>query len=153
MARHTALLAVAVAVAVAGTAASPMQADGRDAGSRSEGSCPSCFSLAVDWASGGPATTLPTANFSVRKLEAFHYPPDGRTYAYADIVNYSDPYYPISYSSEVGAFSSPDGFTGWQYHGIVVPRGKPGSWDGAGIASPGAAVAADGTVLIGWAVR
>jgi hypothetical protein len=39
----------------------------------------------------------------------------------------------------------------WEYHGIVVPRGKAGSWDGAGIASPGAAVAVDGTVLVGWA--
>ena len=48
-------------------------------------------------------------------MEAFVYPPDGRTYAYADIVNYTcaawtkDPkscppgewYYPDSYSTEV----------------------------------------------------
>jgi len=41
-----------------------------------------CFSFSVDWASGSAATTLPTANFSVRKLEAVYYPPDGQTYAY-----------------------------------------------------------------------
>ena len=29
------------------------------------------FNFSVDWAAGGPATTLPMANFSVRKLEAF----------------------------------------------------------------------------------
>ena len=69
-------------------------------------------------------------------------PADNHTYAYADIVRWDDPFYPISYSSEVGVFSSPDGRTGWVYHGIVVSKGPPGSWDGAGIASPGAAVAA-----------
>ena len=162
------------------------------------------FSFAVDWSSGNASSTLPHPSFSVRKLEAFVYPADGKTYAYADIVNYTDLFYPVSYSSEVGVFSSPvrlpaaplcelasalcrgglaacsssypdgtqrappppaarshlhvhstrraqDGMTGWVYHGIVVPRGKPGDWDGAGIASPGAAVAADGTVIIGWA--
>ena len=48
-------------------------------------------------------------------------------------------------------FSSPDGRTGWAYHGIVVPRSAPGAWDGGGIASPGAAVAADGSVIVGHA--
>ena len=112
--------------------------------------CPHCFNISVDWASGSPATSLPAPSFSVRKLEVIVYPGDGRTYGYADIVNFSDPYYPVSYSSEVGVFSSADGVTGWQYHGIVVPKGPAGSWHSAGIASPGAAVAADGTVLIGW---
>jgi len=112
--------------------------------------CPHCFNISVDWASGSPATSLPAPSFSVRKLEVIVYPGDGRTYGYADIVNFSDPYYPVSYSSEVGVFSSADGRTGWQYHGIVVPKGPAGSWHSAGIASPGAAVAADGTVLIGW---
>jgi hypothetical protein len=108
------------------------------------------FSFAVDWSSGGAATTLPAPTFAVRKLEAFVWPKDNRTYAYGDIVNYSDPFYPVSYSSEVGVFSSTDGLTGWKYHGIAVGRGKPGSWDGAGIASPGAASTADGTVLVGY---
>ena len=44
-----------------------------------------CFTLNVDWASGNsnPARVLhhpSVANFSVRKLEAFYYPPDGKTY-------------------------------------------------------------------------
>ena len=81
------------------------------------------------------------------------YPADGVTYAFADIVNYSDPYYPGSYSSEIGVFSSADGKTGWQYHGSVVPRGPAGSWDGGGVASPGAAAAADGTVIVGYAAE
>ena len=88
----------------------------------------------------------------MRKLEAIYYPLDKRTYAYVDIVNYSDPYYPASYSSEVGVYSSPDGKTQWEYHGIVIPRGVTGGWDGGGIASPGAAVGSDGvTVLVGYA--
>jgi hypothetical protein len=87
----------------------------------------------------------------VRKLEAAYYPPDGRTYAYVDVVNFTDYYYPDSYSSEVGVFSSPDGRTAWQYHGIVIPRGPAGSWDGGGIASPGVAVADDGSVIVGYA--
>ena len=110
---------------------------------------PPAFKLGVEWSSGGAATTLPAPTFAVRKLEAFVWT-DNRTYAYADIVNYTDSYYPVSYSSEVGVFSSPDGFTAWQYHGIAVGRGAAGAWDGAGIASPGAASTADGTVLVGY---
>ena len=41
---------------------------------------PTCFSFVPDWKSGGATTTLPTGNFSVRKLEAVYYPPDGWTY-------------------------------------------------------------------------
>ena len=48
---------------------------------------PTCFTFSPDWASGSAATTLPTANFSVRKLEAIVYPPDNKTYAYVDICN------------------------------------------------------------------
>eukprot|EP00947_MAST-08B_sp_MAST-8B-sp1_P000881 g881.t1 len=97
--------------------------------------------MAVDWASGGlNRTSFPTEpGFGVRKVEAFVWPADNVTYAVADIVNYSDPFYPDSYSSEIGIFSSADGRTGWQYHGIIVPRGRPGAWDGGGVASPGAA--------------
>ena len=122
----------------------------------SAGACPpgahTCFSFGVDWSSGDASSTLPSTNlsFSVRKLEAVYYPPDGKTYAYVDVVNFSDYFYPTSYSSEVGVFSSPDGRTGWQYHGIVIPRGVNGSWDGGGVASPGAAVASDGSVVVGY---
>jgi hypothetical protein len=112
------------------------------------------FKFEVDWSSGGVETTLPIGgNFSVCKLEAVFYPPDGKTYAYVDVVNFSDYYYPASYSSEVGVFSSRDGYSGWIYHGIVIPRGKNGSWDGGGIASPGAAVTDDGSVVVGYAAE
>lgn len=129
----------------------------------------SCFQFVPDWTTGNVSTSFPTlGRFGVRKVEAFVYPADGRTYAYADIVNYTcaawsarnssscppgDWFYPDSYSTEVGVFSSPDGMTGWQYHGIVVPRGPKGGWDAGGIASPGAAVAADGTVIVGYAAE
>lgn len=66
---------------------------------------------------------------------------------------YSNYYYPDSYDSEVGVFSSADGVTDWQYHGIVVHRGPAGAWDAGGIASPGVTVAADGTVLLGYAAE
>ena len=56
-------------------------------------------------------------------------------------------------SSEVGVFSSPNGKTEWKYHGIVVARGQSGGWDAGGVASPGAAVSADGTVLVGYAAE
>ena len=115
------------------------------------GPCLRCFNFSVAWKSGGVHSTLPMANFSVRKVEYLHYPPDGRTYAYADVVGFDNPYYPVSYSSEVGAFSSADGFTDWRYHGIVLTRGPAGAWDGGGVASPGAAIAGDGaTVLLGY---
>ena len=39
----------------------------------------------------------------------------------------------------------------WGSDPDVVRALIAGDWDGAGIASPGAAVAADGTVIIGWA--
>lgn len=56
-------------------------------------------------------------------------------------------------SSEVGVFSSPNGKTNWKYHGIVVARGQPGGWDAGGVASPGAAVGVDGTVLVCYAAE
>ena len=110
-----------------------------------------CFGFQPDWGSGGVATTLPTGNFSVRKLAAVRYP-DGRTYAYVDIVNFSSYWYPDSYSSEIGVYSSADGRTNWTYHGIVIRRGAAGGWDAGGVASPGAAVD-DGTVLVGYAAE
>jgi hypothetical protein len=72
---------------------------------------PYCFTFSYDVASGTAATTLPTANFSVRKLEAIYYPPDKRTYAYVDIVNYSDFYYPASYV--VSSIESPLRLDAW----------------------------------------
>lgn len=54
------------------------------------------FDFGANWSSGGPATTLPTSGFGVRKVEFIYYEPDGITYAYADIINYTDPYYPES---------------------------------------------------------
>ena len=111
------------------------------------------FALDVDWSSGSRTTSLPTANFSTRKTTFLVWPGDGRTYAYADIVAFDNFYYPDSYDTEVGAFSSDDGVGGWRYHGIVVPRGAAGEWDAGGVASPGAAVAPDGSVLVGYAAE
>lgn len=108
------------------------------------------FQFGFDPSSGGNETAFPVDGFAVRKMEAFVWPTDNITYAYADIINYTDYYYPDSYSSEVGVFSSPNGRTDWQYHGIVVHRGPFPGWDGGGIASPGAAAAPDGTVLLGF---
>jgi len=90
------------------------------------------FSFAANWSSGGPSTSLPTHGFGVRKVEFVYYPNDGKTYAFADVIPYNDTEYPESFGSEVGAFSSPNGKTGWVYHGIVIHRGKLGAWDGAG---------------------
>ena len=53
---------------------------------------PTCFDFLVDWTSGSAATTLTTGNFSVKKFEAVFYPPDGKTYAYVDVVDFSDLY-------------------------------------------------------------
>jgi hypothetical protein len=132
------------------TCPAPEKEDGVVSGAKSPktyGVCtgPACFDFDVDWSSGGPNTTLPGCSknvprCSVRKLEAVYYPPDGKTYAYVDIVNFSNYYYPDSYSTEVGVFSSPDGKTAWEYHGIVIARGEAGGWDGGGIASPGSSV-------------
>ena len=94
------------------------------------------FTFAVNWSSGGPDTTLPAAGFAVRKVEFIYYAPDRRTYAYADVINYTDPAYPESFGSEVGVFSSSDGRTSWLYHGIAIHRGALGGWDGGGVASP-----------------
>ena len=93
--------------------------------------------------------------YAVRKLEVIYYPPDQTWYGYADIVNFTDHFYPNSYSSEIGAFSSPNGKSEWRYHGIVVPRGHvKGGWDSGGVASPGAAVSlADGAVIVGYAAE
>jgi len=93
------------------------------------------FAIEVDWSSGH---ALPTLNFSIMRLSAIMWPGDGRTYAYSDVVPFSDPYYPASYSSAIGAFSSADGHTDWTYHGIVLRAAK--GWSAGGVATPGAAV-------------
>ena len=64
------------------------------------------FAVSVDWSS---ASLLPTFNFSVRQLNAIVWPEDNHTYAFADIVPFEDPYYPASYSSAIGIYSSPNG--------------------------------------------
>ena len=94
------------------------------------------FAVSVDWSS---ASLLPTFNFSVRQLNAIVWPEDNHTYAFADIVPFEDPYYPASYSSAIGIYSSPNGHTSWSYHGIVL-SGKAGRWSAGGVATPGAAV-------------
>ena len=67
------------------------------------------FGVSVDWVAGSP---LPTYNFSVRQLNAIVWPADGHTYAYTDIVPFSDRYYPASYNSAIGVYSSANGHTG-----------------------------------------
>ena len=72
--------------------------------------------------------------------------------AFADIVPFDDPYYPASYSSAIGVYSSPNGHTAWNYHGIVLSA-KAGSWSAEGVATPGAAVVRRGsaaTVLVSY---
>lgn len=108
------------------------------------------FAVSVDWAAG---SALPTYNFSIRQLNAVVWPADGRTYAYADIVSFENPYYPASYDSAIGVYSSADGHAGWQYHGIVLKAGQPGSWSAGGVATPGAAVVSRrgvATVLVSY---
>jgi len=107
------------------------------------------FAVHVNWSTGSP---LPTYNFSVRQLNAVVWPPDGRTYAFADIIPFWDPYYPASYSSAIGVFSSPNGHSSWHYHGLVL-KAEPGSWAAGGVATPGTAVAKRGdsyVVLISY---
>lgn len=70
-----------------------------------------------------------------------------------DAVFYATMLSVVAVSSEVGVFSSPNGKSEWKYHGIVVARGRPGGWDAGGVASPGAAVCSDGTVLVGYAAE
>ena len=101
------LLGHALAVVAKGTSQSSVEAGGGGGGAGGAGTsaCTNCFNMSLSWHSGSAATTLPMLDFSVRKLEGFVYT-DGRTYAYADIVNFTDPYYPVSYSSEVSASPS-----------------------------------------------
>eukprot|EP01047_Picozoa_sp_COSAG01_P013341 COSAG01_NODE_623_length_14742_cov_22.391177_6_plen_167_part_00 len=98
------------------------------------------FALSIDQTAGvALPTSCPQGNFSIRHTTAITW--RGSAYIYADIVPDNDPYFPDSYSSAIGAFSSPNGTSGpWNYHGIVLPKGNSSkSWDNGTPICPGAA--------------
>ena len=101
------------------------------------------FSLSIDTSAG---MALPIANFSVRHTSALAVA--GRFFIYADIVPDSDPYFPDSYSSQVGVFSSSNSTGPWTYHGICLPRGR--GWDAGGTATPSATLLTDGRILLAY---
>lgn len=80
---------------------------------------------------------IPTDHFSVRQMSGIWH--EGTYYIYADVVDWNNPCHPNTYDSSIGVFSSPD-CEHWRYHGIAVPKGHRGDWDGGGAASPGASV-------------
>ena len=112
------------------------------------------FSPVVNFSSGVllPGGGTLGANFSVRKLDGIYFAPEARYYAYADIIDFDNFYYPDSYDTNVGVFSSADGRHNWTYHGIVIARGPSGAWDAGGIASPGATVVGD-SIFVGYAAE
>lgn len=125
------------------------------------GSIDNAFILSINASSGGVSSPrqvlptshwLPTYNFSVRQMNTIFWAQDKKMYAYADIVPFTDQWYPDSYSSDIGVFSSPDGVSNWTFHGLVLSRGPPGSKDAGGIATPGAATT-NGTVLLSYAAE
>ena len=75
----------------------------------------------------------------MRAVDLLVWPGDGRTYAYTDLVNFSNPHCPGSVGSEIAAFSSADGLSGWQYHGIVAHKNTSAA-DAGGLATPTAVV-------------
>jgi hypothetical protein len=98
------------------------------------------FALSIDQTAGvALPASCPQGNFSIRHTTAITW--RGSAYIYADIVPDNDPYFPDSYSSTIGAFSSPNGTSGpWTYHGIVLPKGNSSkSWDNGTPICPGAA--------------
>lgn len=103
------------------------------------------WKLDVDVHSAG---MLPTSNFSTRECSATWVPGAG-AYLYCDIVTAGNPQWPDSFLSSVGVFHSDDGLHNWTYGGIVVPRGRPGSFDAGSAATPGASFI-DGKVVISY---
>lgn len=110
------------------------------------------FEVVIDRTSASPDNQLPTYNFSVRQFSTAYWPGDSRTYGYADIVPFNDSFYPTSYSSYIGIYSSPDGASRWAYHGLALQHGRPGSIDAGGTATPSVAVT-NGTVLLSYAAE
>ena len=83
----------------------------------------------------GDPVPLPTDGFSVRQINGLWH--EGTYYVYADVIDWTNPYHPDSYSSSIGAYSSPDGVD-WKYHGKILSPGAEGQWDHGGVATPGA---------------
>jgi hypothetical protein len=87
------------------------------------------------------------AGFGIRAIDCLDTWADGRTYCYSDLPLHSNPVCPGSYNSEIGCFSSANGYTNWTFHGIVIHKGQLGSADSGGVATP-TALAANGRVYL-----
>lgn len=84
--------------------------------------------------------------YAVRQTNCvFH---DGRYWCFADLVPFASKLFPNTYNTSTHLFSASAVDLIFAYEHEVVPRGPPGSWDHGGAQTPGAAIAADGTVVV-----
>ncbi len=96
----------------------------------------------VQWNASAAGARLPNygpgepGGFAIRAIDCLDWAADGRTYCYSDLPLHSNPGCPGSYNSEIGCFSSANGYTNWTFHGIVIHKGQLGSVDSGGVATP-----------------
>jgi len=79
---------------------------------------------------------FPADGHSVRETSAVK--THGRWFAYADVVDWSNPHHPNTYNTAIHLFTSSDGCQ-WEHKGLVLAGGGANDWDKGGVASPGAA--------------
>ena len=110
---------------------------------------PECSSVdRRDWGIKLEDTGLPWArgSYSVRQTNCVFL--EARYWCFADVVPYSNPHYPNTYNTSTHLFSASASDMIFHYEHEVIPRGAPGTWDHGGAQTPGAAIAADGTVVV-----
>ena len=71
-----------------------------------------------------------------------------RFWCYADVVPFASKLYPNTYNTSTHLFSASVDDLIFTYEHEVIARGPHGSWDHGGAQTPGAAIAADGTIVV-----
>ena len=99
--------------------------------------------MQLDLRQGDGYTLFPATGYSVREADIVV--ADGRWYAFADLVSWTNPHHPNTYDSGIDRFISGDGVH-WR-HDRAVLRGRDGQWDEGGTATPGAVVCGGTTAL------
>jgi hypothetical protein len=95
------------------------------------------YSAGIPWQLG---------NYAVRQTNCVFL--ERRFWCYADVVPFASKLYPNTYNTSTHLFSASVDDLVFTYEHEVIPRGPAGSWDHGGAQTPGAAIAADGTVVV-----
>ena len=95
----------------------------------------------------------PVGEASIREHAFAWHPGKNKYYLLADVVPLDSPHHPNTYETEIHLWSGPE-LDELTYHGVAVPKGKPGTtYDGYGVASPAGIAYHNSKVYVPFSAR